>query len=74
MNAKKLKKGLFKMGTFTVLCFVAPVIVYQAFKNQGHPFYWPVLALGIALCFTAIVYGFWGIKILLNGMLGEKKN
>ena len=31
------------MGTFIILCFVAPVLVYQAFKNQEHPFYWPVL-------------------------------
>ncbi len=74
MNSKKLKKGLLKMATFIMLCFVAPVLVYQAFKNQGHPFYWPMLALGIGLCITTIIYGFWAIKILLNGMLGEKKN
>ena len=61
------------MGTFVVLCFVAPVIVFQAFKNQGHPFYWPVLSFGIVLCITGIVYGFWGIKILINSLLGEKK-
>lgn len=61
------------MATFIMLCFVAPVLVYQAFKNQGHPFYWPMLALGIGLCITTIIYGFWAIKILLNGMLGEKK-
>ena len=73
MNAKILKKGLLKMGTFIVLCFVAPVIVYQAFKNQGHPFYLPVLAFGIGLCITAIIYGFWAIKILLIGILGDKK-
>ena len=73
MNAKKLKKGLFKMATFIVLCFVAPVIVYQAFKNQNHPLFWIVLLIGISLSITAIGYGFWAIKILLNGLLGEKK-
>ncbi|MEC7173449.1 MAG: DUF6095 family protein [Bacteroidota bacterium] len=73
MNSKKLKKGLLKMGTFILLCFIAPVLVYQAFKNQGHPFYWPVLSLGIGLCITAIIYGFWAIKILLNSLLWDKK-
>jgi predicted MFS family arabinose efflux permease len=74
VNIKKLKKGLLKIGTFIVLCFIAPVIVYQAFKNQDHPYYWFVLAIGIGLCITAIVYGFWAIKILLNGLLEDKKN
>lgn len=73
MNSKKLKKGLIKMVTFIVLCFIAPVIVYQAFKNQEHPFYWPVLVLGIGFCVTAIIYGFWAIKTLLNALLGDKK-
>jgi len=74
VNTKKLKKGLLKIGTFFILCFVAPVLVYQAFKNQEHPFYWPVLAIGIGLSITAIIYGFWAIKILLDGLFGDKKN
>ncbi|MDG1968165.1 MAG: DUF6095 family protein [Flavobacteriaceae bacterium] len=74
MNSKKLKKGFFKMGTFIVLCFTAPVVVFQAFKNQEHPFFWSVLLIGIALCIMAIIYGFWAIKILLNALLGERKN
>tara|TARA_A100001011_G_scaffold56618_3_gene55636 strand:+ start:356 stop:589 length:234 start_codon:yes stop_codon:yes gene_type:complete len=73
VNSKKLKKGLLKMGTFIVLCFISPVVVFQAFKNQDHPFFWVVLLVGIALCITAIVYGFWAIRTLLNGLLGEKK-
>lgn len=73
MNTKKLKRGLLKIGTFIILCFVAPVIVYQAFKNKEHPFFWPVLTLGISLCISAIIYGFWAIKILINALLGDKK-
>jgi uncharacterized membrane protein HdeD (DUF308 family) len=74
VNSKKLKKGFLKMGTFIVLCFTAPVVVFQAFKNQEHPFFWPVLLIGIALCIMAIIFGFWAIKILLNALLGERKN
>lgn len=73
MNTEKLKKGLFKMVIFIILCFISPVIVYQAFKNQNHPLFWIVLLIGISLSITAIVYGFWAIRILLNGLLGEKK-
>jgi len=27
------------MTIFLFCCFTGPVIVYQAFKNQEHPFY-----------------------------------
>ena len=73
MNTEKLKKGLFKMGIFIILCFISPVIIYQAFKNQSHPLFWIVLIVGISLSTTAIVYGFSAIRTLLNGLLGEKK-
>ena len=39
MNTEKLKKGLLKMGIFILLCFISPVIIYQAFKNQDHQFF-----------------------------------
>tara|TARA_B100000941_G_scaffold289637_1_gene269453 strand:- start:416 stop:649 length:234 start_codon:yes stop_codon:yes gene_type:complete len=73
VNTEKLKKGLFKIGIFILLCFISPIIVYQAFKNQDHHFFYIVLVIGIGLCITTIFYGFWAIKILIIGMLGEKK-
>ncbi len=73
MNSRKIKKGILKMGIFIVLSFFSPVVIYQAFKNEEHPFFWIVLIIGIILCITAIIYGFWGIKVLINGLLGQKK-
>jgi protein-S-isoprenylcysteine O-methyltransferase Ste14 len=73
VNTEKLKKGLLKMGTFILLCFISPVVIYQAFKNQDHPLFWIVLLIGICFSITAILYGFWAIRTLLNGLLGEKK-
>lgn len=73
MNTEKLKKGLLKMGIFIVLCFISPVIVYQAFKNQDHKLFYIVLVIGIGLCITAIFYGFWAIITIINGLLGDKK-
>ncbi len=62
------------MAVFILLCFTAPVVVYQAFKNQEHPLFWPVLIVGFLLISLAVIYGFWGIKTLSKALLGEKKS
>ena len=77
MNTEMLRKGLKRMAGFIVLVFTGPVFVYQAFQNQGHSFYYPVLILGLLLCGLAIGLGFWGIRTLTSGLLGprpRKKN
>ena len=73
MNKPLLIKGLKKISLFLLCCFIGPVVVNQAFKNQGHPLYVPVLILGILFLMTAIYYGFTGIKTLVNALLGERK-
>ena len=73
MNKPLLIKGLKKMSLFLLFCFMGPVVVHQAFKNQGHPLYVPVLILGVLFLMTAIYYGFTGIKTLVNALLGERK-
>ena len=61
------------MGIVLLCCFTGPVIVHQAFKNQGHPFYLPVLIVGLFVLVAAIYYGFLGVKNLVNALLGERK-
>ena len=73
MNKPLLKSGLKKMSLFLICCFIGPVIVHQAFKNQNHPLYFPVLILGFLFLIIALYYGFSGIKSLLNAILGEQK-
>ena len=73
MNKPLLQSGLKKMSLFLVCCFVGPVIVHQAFKNQDHPLYFPVLILGFLFLIIALYYGFSGIKSLVNAILGEQK-
>lgn len=73
MNKKQLRKGMKRMGGFLLLCFVAPVVIYQAFKNQSHPFFWPVFILGMMGFFYAIFLGFIGIKTLVNALLGPPR-
>ena len=73
MNKPLLQSGLKKMSLFLVCCFIGPVIVHQAFKNQNHPLYFPVLILGFLFLVIALYYGFSGIKSLVNAILGEQK-
>jgi purine-cytosine permease-like protein len=71
-NKELLVKGIKSFG-FTVLAmFMGPFLIYQAFKNEGHPFYWPVVILGIACAILAIYLGFRSVKIVMDAIFGEK--
>ena len=68
-----LVKGI-KFLIFTVLAmFLAPVVIFQAFKNQDHPFYIPVLVVGLILAVLAIGLGFYSIKIFIDALFGKKR-
>ena len=73
MEKIALQKGLKRVAYAIVLAFSGPIIVMQAFQNQGHPWYWPVLGLGLLLIVLALINGFRGISSLVEGLLGKKK-
>ena len=73
MNKENVQKGFRKIFWGIGFCFIAPVVIMQAFKNEGHPMYWPVLVVGIVLLLLAIGLGFLGISTLVSGLLGNKK-
>lgn len=68
-----LIKGLKNIGYTILLMFSAPVVIYQAFKNQEHPLYWPVLIVGLILGVAAIAMGFYSIKVILDSLFGRKE-
>ncbi len=68
-----LVKGIKFIAYTIALMFLAPVVIYEAFKNQGHPWYWPVLIVGLILAIAAIVMGFYGIKVILDSLFGKKE-
>jgi len=73
-----IDKDVFAKGVKTLiitifLMFTAPIVLWQAFKNSGHPFYWPVLIVGIILAILAIGMGFKGISTIMNAIFGHKK-
>lgn len=68
-----LIKGIKYLGYTVLLMFTAPVVIYQAFKNQENPLYWPVLILGLFLGVAAIAMGFYSIKVILDSLFGRKE-
>lgn len=73
MDSYALQRGLKRMLYGILAAFAGPVVIMQAFKNQEHPFYWPVLIVGLLLCAVAIGFGFWGIRLLVTAFLGKKR-
>lgn len=68
-----LVKGLRFIAFTIALMFTAPVVVYQAFKNHEHLWFWPVLIVGIILGIGAIALGFYSIKVIMDSLFGNKK-
>lgn len=56
-----------------LLMFVAPFVVYQAFKNTEHPLYIPVLIFGLICGIAAITLGFLGVKTITNAFFDKEK-
>ena len=71
-NKQLLIKGLKYIAFAIVLMFTAPVVISQAFKNYGHPWYWPVLIFGILLAIAAIAFGFYSMKVIMDALFGKK--
>lgn len=68
-----LVKGIKYIAYTIALMFSAPVVIYQAFKNEENPLYWAVLIVGLILGVAAIAMGFYGIKVILDSLFGKKK-
>jgi len=72
-DKKLLATGLRRLAITLLLMFTAPVVLYEAFKNQGHPFYYPVLIAGAFLALGAVAMGFYGIKTLIDALFRPKR-
>ena len=70
-NKQLLMKGVKNLVYTVGFMFIAPVVLYQAFKNQEHPLYIPVLILGLILAIAAIWKGFYSIKVLIQALFND---
>jgi len=68
-----LIKGVKRLAYTMALMFLAPIVLYQAFKNQDHPWFLPVVVVGGLLAISAIGMGFYSIKTLLDALFGGRK-
>ena len=73
MNNTLFKKSLRKIFYFIVLCFVSPIVIMQAFKNQENILFFPVLLIGVFLSSIAVAMGFIGINQLVKSLIGKIK-
>ena len=71
MKNKNLKRGIKRLIVCVFLCFV---VLSQAFKNEDHPYFLPVLFIGLFTMISAISYGAWGILTITKALLQEKNN
>ena len=67
-NKEKLFKGIKIMAGTLFLLVLAPIILNSSFKNQDHPFFIPILGIGIICFIAAIYFGFKGIKTLMRAL------
>lgn len=74
MDKELFYKSLKYFAITMALMFTAPMIIYSAFKNQGHPWFWPVLIIGLVLAIAAIGMGFYSLKVMLRGIFGKKNS
>lgn len=72
-DKEELVRGVKSFLGTAALMFIAPILLYQAFKNQDNLLFWPVLIIGLILVITAIYMGFRSVNIVMNAVFGKKK-
>ncbi|SHJ03601.1 DUF6095 family protein [Aquimarina spongiae] len=67
-----LGKGIQRMAMALLFMFISPVIIHSAFKNQDHPWYIPILILGLLGAGFAIFMAFKGLRTIMESLFGKK--
>lgn len=69
-----LIKGVKHFAYTFILMFTAPFVLWQAFRNEEHSFYIPVLIVGIVLAIAAIAMGFYSVHLIMGALFNTKKH
>lgn len=67
-NKKVLGKGIKYLAFALPLMFIGPSILFTAFNNQDHPYYIPVLSVGIIALVGAMLLFFKGIMTIVKAV------
>ena len=71
-NRYILYLGVRYLGITVLLMFVAPISLYEAFKNSTHPLYIPVLIFGILCAIAAIAMAFLSVKTIVDAFFKKE--
>tara|TARA_B110000459_G_C16373776_1_gene386565 strand:+ start:310 stop:537 length:228 start_codon:yes stop_codon:yes gene_type:complete len=71
-NRDILYLGVRYLGITVLLMFVAPISLYEAFKNSTHPLYIPVLIFGILCAIAAIAMAFLSVKTIVDAFFNKE--
>lgn len=65
-DKEKLAKGIQILAMSLGAIALGPIVLYNAFMNKEHPFFWVVASVGVLLMFLAIFLILRGIKFMLD--------
>lgn len=65
-DKEKLAKGVQILAMSLGAIALGPIVLYNAFMNKEHPFFWVVASVGVLLMFLAIFLILRGIKFMLD--------
>ena len=66
MDKNYLSIGFKRLLISLFLMFLGPTILFQAFKNESHEWYYYVLIIGLILCVASLITLFSGINSIIN--------
>jgi hypothetical protein len=67
-NKELLLKGLRYLAGALPLAAIGPIVIFSAFNNQDHPWYIPVLAIGLIAAAASVFLMFKGIGTLMKAL------
>ena len=66
MDKNYLSIGFKRLLISLFLMFLGPTILFKAFKNESHEWYYYVLIVGLILCLCAILALYSGIMSIIK--------
>ena len=72
-DKKILMQGITYLGWALPFMGIGPLVLFNAFQNQKHPFFIPVLGIGIIICACAVLLAFKGINTIVKSLFEHEK-
>ncbi len=67
-NKELIGKGIKYLFGALPLMFIGPSVIYNAFMNKDNNWHYLVLVVGCAICITAVLLAFKGIRTITHAL------